>query len=78
MDKAPVKSTACNGLRSEFFEELYFNLVKKYEFFLSDSRNYGLTFKELLLIDSTTILYLVIYSMVLGANPRAMEIRKMA
>jgi hypothetical protein len=32
IEKAPVKSTACDGLRnhqSEFFEELYFSLVKK-------------------------------------------------
>jgi len=56
--KAPAKSTACDGLRnrpSEFFEDLYFSLVKKYQSFLSDSRTYGLTFKEVLLIDSTTI-----------------------
>lgn len=57
-EKAPAKSTACDGLRnrpSEFFEDLYFSLVKKYQSFLSDSRTYGLTFKEVLLIDSTTI-----------------------
>ncbi len=57
-EKAPAKSTACDGLRnrpSGFFEDLYFSLVKKYQSFLSDSRTYGLTFKEVLLIDSTTI-----------------------
>lgn len=57
-DKAPAKSTVCDGLRnrpSVFFEDLYFRLVKKYRSFLSDSRTYGLTFKEVLLIDSTTI-----------------------
>jgi hypothetical protein len=57
-EKAPAKSTACDGLRnrpSRFFEDLYFSLVKKYQSFLSDSRTYGLTFKEVLLIDSTTI-----------------------
>lgn len=57
-DKAPAKSTACDGLRNRsslFFEDLYFSLVKKYQSFLSDSRTYGLTFKEVLLIDSTTI-----------------------
>ena len=56
--KAPAKSAACDGLRnrpSGFFEDLYFSLVKKYRPFLSDSRTYGLTFKEVLLIDSTTI-----------------------
>lgn len=57
-EKAPAKSTACDGLRnrpSGFFEDVYFSLVKKYQSFLSDSRTYGLTFKEVLLIDSTTI-----------------------
>lgn len=57
-DKAPAKSTACDGLRnrsSHFFEDLYFSLVKKYQTYLSDSRTFGLTFKEVLLIDSTTI-----------------------
>ncbi len=58
LDKAPAKSTAGEGLRNRdkrFFELLYFELVKKYQTFLSDSRTYGLTFKEFLLIDSTTI-----------------------
>jgi hypothetical protein len=58
MDQAPAKSTACDGLRNrnhKFFEDLYFTLVKHYKSFLSDSRTYGLTFKEVLLIDSTTI-----------------------
>jgi hypothetical protein len=57
-EKAPAKSSACDGLRnrpSGFFGDLYFSLVKKYQSFLSDSRTYGLTFKEVLLIDSTTI-----------------------
>ena len=58
LEKAPAKSTASDGLRNRdnrFFEALYFDLVKKYQSFLSDSRTYGLTFKEVLLIDSTTI-----------------------
>jgi hypothetical protein len=58
LDKAPAKSTASDGLRNRdnrFFESLYFDLVKKYQTFLSTSRTYGLTFKEVLLIDSTTI-----------------------
>ena len=57
-DKTPAKSTVSDGLRnrnSKFFEEVYFTLVKHYQSFLSDSRTYGLTFKEVLLIDSTTI-----------------------
>ncbi len=58
LEKAPAKSTACDGLRSrssKFFEEVYFKLVDNYKSFLSDSRTFGLTFKEVLLIDSTTI-----------------------
>lgn len=56
--EAPAKSTAGDGLRnrsSMFFEVLYYELVKRYNSFLSDSRTYGLTFKELLIVDSTTI-----------------------
>jgi hypothetical protein len=58
LDKAPAKSTACDGLRNrdnKFFENIYFSLVRHYQSFLSDSRTFGLTFKEVLLIDSTTI-----------------------
>jgi len=58
LQKAPAKSTAGDGLRnrdSSFFETLYYGLVKKYSSFLSDSRTYGLTFKELLIIETTTI-----------------------
>jgi hypothetical protein len=58
LQKAPAKSTASDGLRnrpSAFFEEVYFTLIKHYRSFLSDSRTFGLTFKEVLLIDSTTI-----------------------
>lgn len=58
LEKAPAKSTASDGLRNRdnsFFETIYFALVHHYKSFLSDSRTYGLTFKEVLLIDSTTI-----------------------
>lgn len=54
LQKAPAKSTACDGLRnrdSKVFEDLYFKLVDKYRSFLSDSRTFGLTFKEILLIE---------------------------
>ncbi len=43
LDKAPAKSTASDGLRNRdclFFESLYFDLVKRYKSFLSDSRTY--------------------------------------
>jgi hypothetical protein len=58
LDRSPAKSTACDGNRqrsASFFESIYFALVKHYHNFLSDSRTFGLTFKEVLLIDSTTI-----------------------
>lgn len=58
LKQSPAKSTACDGLRNrsdKFFEEVYFTLVKAYSSFLSDSRTFELTFKEVLLIDSTTI-----------------------
>ncbi|MBI5541574.1 MAG: IS4 family transposase [Bacteroidia bacterium] len=73
LEKAPAKSTASDGLRNRdnrFFEDLYFSLVHHYKSFLSDSRTYGLTFKEVLLIDSTTIR---LFSNVLkgvGRNPK--------
>jgi hypothetical protein len=72
-EKAPAKSTACDGLRnrpSGFFEDLYFSLVKKYQSFLSDSRTYGLTFKEVLLIDSTTIRLFSDILKGVGRNPK--------
>jgi hypothetical protein len=58
LNKAPSKSTAGDGLRmrdSRFFEALFYQLTGQYQSFLSDSRTFGLTFKELLIIDSTTI-----------------------
>jgi len=73
LEKAPAKSTACDGLRnrsSSFFEDLYFSLVKKYKSFLSDSRTYGLTFKEVLLIDSTTIRLFSDILKGVGRNPK--------
>lgn len=71
--KAPAKSTACDGLMnrpSKFFEEVYFSLVDKYKSFLSDSRTYGLTFKEVLLIDSTTIRLFSNILKGVGRNPK--------
>jgi hypothetical protein len=73
LDKAPAKSTASDGLRNrshEFFEDLYFSLVKKYQSFLSDSRTFGLTFKEVLLIDSTTIRLFSDILKGVGRNPK--------
>jgi len=73
MEKAPAKSTASDGLRNRshvFFEDLYFTLVKKYQSFLSDSRTFGLTFKEILLIDSTTIRLFSDILKGVGRNPK--------
>jgi Transposase DDE domain/Domain of unknown function (DUF4372) len=73
LEKAPAKSTASDGLRNRshrFFEDLYFSLVKKYKTFLSDSRTYGLTFKEVLLIDSTTIRLFSDILKGVGRNPK--------
>jgi hypothetical protein len=73
MKSAPAKSTACDGLRNrdnKFFEDLYFSLVKNYQSFLSDSRTFGLTFKEVLLIDSTTIRLFSDILKGVGRNPK--------
>ena len=73
LQKAPAKSTASDGLRnrpSKFFEEVYFSLVKHYQGFLSDSRTFGLTFKEVLLIDSTTIKLFSDILKGVGRNPK--------
>jgi len=73
LDRAPAKSTASDGLRNRnnrFFEALYFDLVKRYKSFLSDSRTYGLTFKEILLIDSTTIRLFSDILKGVGRNPK--------
>lgn len=73
LQKAPAKSTAGDGLRnrdSSFFEALYYGLVNRYKSFLSDSRTYGLTFKELLIIDSTTIRLFSDILKGVGRNPK--------
>ena len=70
---APAKSTACDGLRNrshKFFEDMYFTLVKHYQSFLSDSRTFGLTFKEVLIIDSTTIRLFSDILKGVGRNPK--------
>jgi hypothetical protein len=70
---APAKSTACDGMRNrdnKFFEDVYFSLVRHYQSFLSDSRTLGLTFKEVLLIDSTTIRLFSDILKGVGRNPK--------
>jgi len=73
LQKAPAKSTAGDGLRnrdSSFFEALYYKLVEQYKSFLSDSRTYGLTFKELIIIDSSTIRLFSDILKGVGRNPK--------
>jgi len=73
LEKAPAKSTASDGLRNRgngFFESVYFSLVSHYKSFLSDSRTFGLTFKEVLLIDSTTIRLFSDILKGVGRNPK--------
>ena len=73
MKKSPAKSTASDGLRNrtdKVFEEIYFAMVKRYQSFLSDSRTFGLTFKEVLLIDSTTIRLFSDILKGVGRNPK--------
>lgn len=73
LDQSPAKSTACDGLRnrdSKFFEDVYFSLVRHYKSFLSDSRTFGLTFREVLLIDSTTIRLFSDLLKGVGRNPK--------
>jgi hypothetical protein len=74
LEKAPAKSTACDGLRNrtnKFFEDVYFSLVHCYQSFLSDSRTFGLTFKKILLIDSTTIRLFSDLLKGVGRNPKS-------
>lgn len=73
LQKAPAKSTAGDGLRnreSSFFEALYYKLVEQYKSFFSDSRTYGLTFKEILIIDSSTIRLFSDILKGVGRNPK--------
>jgi len=64
LKNAKAKSKAYDSLRNancNFFEDLFSRLAKKYQSFLLDNRTFGLAFKEILLIDSTTIACSVIY-----------------
>ena len=58
LDKAPARSTLsdANTNRSYLvFETIYFELIKQYHSFISDSRLKGLSIRNLKIIDSTTI-----------------------
>jgi Transposase DDE domain/Domain of unknown function (DUF4372) len=73
LEKSPAKSSAGDGLRnrdSSFFESLYYDLTKRYHSFLSDSQTYGLTIKELFIVDSTTIRLFTDILKGVGRNPK--------
>jgi len=73
LEKSPAKSSAGDGLRNrnnEFFEALYYQLIKRYSSFLSDSRTHGLTVKELFIVDSTTIRLFSDILKGVGRNPK--------
>lgn len=73
LEKSPAKSSAGDGLRnrkSDFFEALYYSLTKQYANFLSDSQTYGLTIKELFIVDSTTIRLFTDILKGVGRNPK--------
>ncbi|MBK8848021.1 MAG: transposase [Bacteroidetes bacterium] len=58
LDTAPARSTLSDANRNRsylIFEDLYFNLVGRYQSFISDSRLKGLSIRNLKIIDSTTI-----------------------
>lgn len=73
LEKSPAKSSAGDGLRNRdcrFFEALYYDLTKGYHSFLSDSQTYGLTIKELFIVDSTTIRLFTDILKGVGRNPK--------
>jgi hypothetical protein len=71
--KSPAKSSAGDGLRNrkaDFFEALYYKLTAQYASYLSDSQTYGLTIKELFIVDSTTIRLFTDILKGVGRNPK--------
>jgi hypothetical protein len=73
LSKSPAKSSVGDGLRnrkSDFFEALYYKLTAQYASFLSDSQTYGLTIKELFIVDSTTIRLFTDILKGVGRNPK--------
>jgi len=72
LDKAPARSTLsdANTNRSYLvFEDIYFELLKKYHSFISDSRLKGLSIRNLKIIDSTTIRLFSDIMRGVGRNP---------
>ena len=74
LDKAPPRSTLsdANANRTyRVFESLYFELVRQYISFISDSRLKGLSIRNLKIIDSTTISLFSDLLRGVGRNPLA-------
>jgi Transposase DDE domain/Domain of unknown function (DUF4372) len=72
-DKTPARSTLSDGNNRRsylVFETLYFELVKHYQSFISDSRLKGLSIRNLKIIDSTTIRLFSDVLQGVGRNPQ--------
>lgn len=72
LDKAPPRSTLSDANRDRsylVFESIYFELVKKYVSFISDSRLKGLSIRNLKIIDSTSIRLFSDILQGVGRNP---------
>ncbi len=72
LNKAPARSTLsdANNSRSYLvFEAIYFDLLKQYHSFISDSRLKGLSIRNLKIIDSTTIRLFSDIMRGVGRNP---------
>lgn len=70
LDRAPARSTLSDANRKrsyQVFETIYYELLKRYHGFISDSRLKGLSIRNLKIIDSTTIR---LFSEILGGVGR--------
>ena len=73
LKRAPARSTfsdANNKRPWQVFEDIYFQLLKRYHGFLSDSRLKGLSIRNLKIIDSTTIRLFSDILRGVGRNPK--------
>ena len=73
LKKSPARSSAGDGLRNrnnEFFEALYYELMKTYPIFLSDSRKHGLTVKGRYIVYSTNTRLFSDILKGMGRNPK--------
>jgi hypothetical protein len=73
LEKSPAKSTASDGLRgrdNEFFQEVYFMLLKNFKDILSVSRIDNVSFAKLFIFDSSTIRLFSDIMKSVGRNPK--------